>query len=137
MGEATSFMLPRFDATLKPELTGLAHPVSTYLRQNLHYTFANFNDEATYANLVAQVGVGRVAFSADYRSGRCVPPATSSTSCRCPTTREPRSVTVMPNSCWACDTAERTNPYGRDNTLPSTVFRKRVTAVTRVDACVV
>jgi predicted TIM-barrel fold metal-dependent hydrolase len=69
MGEATSFMLPRFDATLKPELTGLAHPVSTYLRQNLHYTFANFNDEATYANLVAQVGVERVAFSADYPFG--------------------------------------------------------------------
>jgi uncharacterized protein len=69
MGEGTSFMLPRFDATLKPELTGLRHPVSTYLRQNLHYTFANFNDEATYANLVAQVGVGRVAFSADYPFG--------------------------------------------------------------------
>lgn len=69
MGEATSFMLPRFDATLKPELTGLRHPVSTYLRQNLNYTFANFNDEATYANLVAQVGVGRVCFSADYPFG--------------------------------------------------------------------
>jgi predicted TIM-barrel fold metal-dependent hydrolase len=69
MGEATSFMLPRFDATLTPELTGLRHPVSTYLRQNLHYTFANFNDVATYANLVAQVGVGRVCFSADYPFG--------------------------------------------------------------------
>ena len=69
MGEATSFMLPRVDATLKPELTGLRHPVSTYLRQNFHYTFANFNDEATFANLVAQVGVGRVAFSTDHPFG--------------------------------------------------------------------
>jgi predicted TIM-barrel fold metal-dependent hydrolase len=69
MGEATSFMLPRFDATLTPELTGLRHPVSTYLRQNFHYTFANFNDVPTYANLVAQVGIGRVAFSADYPFG--------------------------------------------------------------------
>jgi predicted TIM-barrel fold metal-dependent hydrolase len=69
MGEATSFMLPRFDDTLTPELTGLRHPVSTYLRQNVHYTFANFNDVATYANLVAQVGVGRVCFSADYPFG--------------------------------------------------------------------
>ncbi|OBF59271.1 amidohydrolase [Mycobacterium sp. 852002-50816_SCH5313054-b] len=69
MGEATSFMLPRFDATLKPELTGLRHPVSTYLRRNVSYTFANFNDEATYANLVAQVGLGRVCFSADYPFG--------------------------------------------------------------------
>ncbi len=69
MGEATSFMLPRFDATLKPELTGLKRPISGYLRENVHYTFANFNDEATYANLVAQVGVGRVAFSTDYPFG--------------------------------------------------------------------
>lgn len=69
MGEGTSFMLPRFDATPKPELTGLQHPVSTYLRENFHYTFANFNDVPTYANLIAQVGVGRVAFSADYPFG--------------------------------------------------------------------
>lgn len=69
MGEALPFMLPRFDATLKPELTGLAHPVSSYLRRNVNYTFANFNDEATYANLVAQVGLGRVCFSADYPFG--------------------------------------------------------------------
>jgi uncharacterized protein len=69
MGESTSFMLPRFDATLKPELTGLRRPVSSYLRENFHYTFANFNDVATYANLVAQVGVGRVCFSADYPFG--------------------------------------------------------------------
>lgn len=69
MGEATSFMLPRFDATLKPELTGLQHPISTYLRRNFTYTFANFNDKPTYANLVAQVGAERVAFSADYPFG--------------------------------------------------------------------
>lgn len=69
MGEATSFMLPRFDATLTPELTGLQRPVSSYLRENFHYTFANFNDVPTYANLVAQVGVGRVCFSADYPFG--------------------------------------------------------------------
>jgi uncharacterized protein len=69
MGEGLPFMLPRFDATLKPELTGLRHPVSTYLRQNLNYTFANFNDGPTYANLIAQVGIGRVCFSADYPFG--------------------------------------------------------------------
>ncbi|OBK38745.1 amidohydrolase [Mycobacterium sp. 1165196.3] len=72
MGEATSFMLPRFDATLTPELTGLQRPVSYYLRENFHYTFANFNDHATYANLVAQVGIDRVAFSADYPFGSMV-----------------------------------------------------------------
>jgi uncharacterized protein len=69
MSEGISFMLPRFDATLKPELTGLRHPVSTYLRENLTYTFANFNEGATFANLIAQVGIGRVAFSTDYPFG--------------------------------------------------------------------
>jgi hypothetical protein len=72
MGEATSFMLPRFDATLTPGLTGLKHPISTYLRRNFTYTFANFNDTATYTNLVAQVGVERVAFSADYPFGSMI-----------------------------------------------------------------
>lgn len=69
MGEALPFMIPRFEATLRPELTGLRRPVSVYLRENLTYTFANFNDEATYANLVANVGVDRVAFSTDHPFG--------------------------------------------------------------------
>ncbi|OBJ86349.1 amidohydrolase [Mycobacterium gordonae] len=69
MGEALPFMVPRFDATLRPELTGLRRPVSAYLRENLTYTFANFNDAATYANLVANVGVDRVAFSTDHPFG--------------------------------------------------------------------
>jgi predicted TIM-barrel fold metal-dependent hydrolase len=69
MGEAIPFMLPRFDATLGVELTGLRHPVSSYLRENVHYTFANFNDLPTFANLIAQIGVGRVAFSTDHPFG--------------------------------------------------------------------
>lgn len=69
MGEALPFMLPRFEATLQPRLTGLRRPVSAYLRENVHYTFANFNDDATYANLVANVGVDRVAFSTDHPFG--------------------------------------------------------------------
>ncbi|MDP7704256.1 MULTISPECIES: amidohydrolase family protein [unclassified Mycobacterium] len=69
MGEALPFMVPRFDATLRPELTGLRRPVSSYLRENLTYTFANFNNEATYANLMAQIGVDRVAFSTDHPFG--------------------------------------------------------------------
>jgi len=69
MGEALPFMVPRFDATLRPELTGLRRPVSAYLRENLTYTFANFNDGATYANLVANVGVDRVAVSTDHPFG--------------------------------------------------------------------
>jgi hypothetical protein len=69
MGEAIPFMLPRFDSTLGVDLTGLRRPVSSYLREHVHYTFANFNDLPTYTNLVAQIGVGRVAFSTDYPFG--------------------------------------------------------------------
>ena len=75
MGEALPFMMPRLDSKLQPELTGLDRPISAYLRENLHYTFANFNTPATFASLVANVGVERVAFSTDYpfasmRAGR-------------------------------------------------------------------
>jgi predicted TIM-barrel fold metal-dependent hydrolase len=69
MGEAIPFMLPRLDVTLGVDLTGLNRPVSSYLRENVHYTFANFNDLPTYANLVAQMGAERVAFSTDYPFG--------------------------------------------------------------------
>jgi hypothetical protein len=62
-------MLPRFDAVMPPELTRLRRPVSAYLRENVSYTFANFNDQATFANLRAQVGIDRIMFSADYPFG--------------------------------------------------------------------
>lgn len=66
MGEAIPFMVPRLDAKMQPEVTGLKRPISAYLRENLHYTFSNFNHPATFASLIAHVGVERVAFSTDY-----------------------------------------------------------------------
>jgi predicted TIM-barrel fold metal-dependent hydrolase len=69
MGEGLSFMLPRLDAILGADLTGLRRPISAYLRENVYYTFANFNDIPTFSNLLAQVGVERVAFSTDYPFG--------------------------------------------------------------------
>lgn len=69
MGETLPFMLPRFDSVLPPPLTRLRRPVSAYLRENVSYTFANFNDQATFANLRAQVGIDRIMFSADYPFG--------------------------------------------------------------------
>jgi predicted TIM-barrel fold metal-dependent hydrolase len=69
MGETLPFMLPRFDTVLPPQLTHLRRPVSAYLRENVSYTFANFNDQATFANLLAQVGIDRIMFSADYPFG--------------------------------------------------------------------
>jgi len=69
MGETLPFMLPRFDAVLPPQLTHLRRQVSAYLRENVSYTFANFNDQATFANLLAQVGIHRILFSTDYPFG--------------------------------------------------------------------
>jgi hypothetical protein len=66
MGEALPFMLPRFDETLTRELTGLERPVSAYLRENVHYTFSGFNWTPNLLDLVLQVGVDRIMFSADY-----------------------------------------------------------------------
>lgn len=69
MGETLPFMLPRFDLALPTGLTGLPRPVSAYLRENVHYTFANFNEGPTFANLVAQVGIDRIMFSTDHPFG--------------------------------------------------------------------
>ncbi len=69
MGEGLPFFLSRFDQRLAPQATGLARPISAYLRQNLSYTFGGFNFTATFLNLMLQVGVDRILFSADYPYG--------------------------------------------------------------------
>lgn len=68
MGEALPFMLSRVDM-MTPEITRLQHPVSHYLRNHVHYTFAGFNYTSTFLDLLLQVGVGRIMFSADYPYG--------------------------------------------------------------------
>jgi hypothetical protein len=65
MGEGLPFMLSRVDI-MQPALTKLNHPVSFYLRENIHYTFSGFNFTATFLDLLLQVGVDRIMFSADY-----------------------------------------------------------------------
>ncbi len=51
-------------------MTGLKKPISAYLRENVHYTFAGFNFTPTFLQLLLEVGVDRILFSADhpYRS---------------------------------------------------------------------
>ncbi len=65
MGEGLPFFMQRVDV-MPVELTGLKRPVSDYLRENLHYTFAGFNFPPTFLDLLLEVGVGRIMFSADY-----------------------------------------------------------------------
>ncbi len=66
MGEALPFMLPRLEIALPREATKLERPVGSYLRENLHYTFGGFNWTQAFLDLVLQVGVERVMFSADH-----------------------------------------------------------------------
>ncbi len=66
MGETLPFMLPRLDHNLPQRVTKLARPIGAYLRENVHYTFAGFNWTPNFLDLLLQVGVDRIMFSADY-----------------------------------------------------------------------
>ncbi len=68
MGEALPFMQSRMDI-MTPAITGLKRPISAYLRENVHYTFSGFNFTPTFLDLLLQVGVDRIMFSADYPYG--------------------------------------------------------------------
>jgi uncharacterized protein len=65
MGEGLPFMQSRLDL-MTPSITGLQRPISAYLRENVHYTFSGFNFTPTFLDLLLQVGVDRIMFSADY-----------------------------------------------------------------------
>ncbi len=65
MGEALPFMLPRFDV-MPAAMTKLKRPITAYLRENVHYTFSGFNFTPNFLDLILQVGVERIMFSADY-----------------------------------------------------------------------
>jgi hypothetical protein len=66
MGETLPSMLQRMDRSLGQPLTRLERPVSAYLRENVHYTFSGFNFTSVFLNLLTEVGVDRIMFSADY-----------------------------------------------------------------------
>ena len=65
MGETLPFMLQRVDV-MAPAMTKLKKPISAYLRENVHYTFAGFNFLPTFLDLLLQVGVDRIMFSTDH-----------------------------------------------------------------------
>jgi predicted TIM-barrel fold metal-dependent hydrolase len=69
LGEGLTFMLPRMQKNFPMELTKLQRPLAAYLRENVHYTFGGFNFPATFQNLLAEVGAGRIMFSVDHPYG--------------------------------------------------------------------
>jgi predicted TIM-barrel fold metal-dependent hydrolase len=72
LGEGLSFMLPRIDRALPPDVTTLERLISAYLKENLHYTFSGFNWTQPFLDLLLQVGADRIMFSADYPYGSMV-----------------------------------------------------------------
>jgi uncharacterized protein len=66
LGEGLPFMLQRFEERLPPSLTKLQRPVSAYLRENINYTIAGFNFPQAFLDLLLEIGVERIMFSADY-----------------------------------------------------------------------
>ena len=66
LGETLPFMLERLDHTMPPQATGLDRSIGAYLRENVHYTFSGFNYLPPFLNLLMEVGVDRIMFSADY-----------------------------------------------------------------------
>lgn len=65
LGEGLPFMLQRLDI-MPVAMTKLRRPISAYLRENIHYTFSGFNFTPTFLDLLLQVGVDRIMFSADH-----------------------------------------------------------------------
>jgi uncharacterized protein len=66
LGEGLPFMLPRLELGFPAALTKLNRPVPDYLRENVHYTISGFNWTSAFLELLFQVGVDRIMFSADY-----------------------------------------------------------------------
>jgi predicted TIM-barrel fold metal-dependent hydrolase len=65
MGETLPFMIERVDV-MAQSVTGLKKPISAYLRENVHYTFSGFNFTPVFLQLLLEVGVERIMFSADH-----------------------------------------------------------------------
>jgi predicted TIM-barrel fold metal-dependent hydrolase len=69
LGEGLIFMIQRVD-NMPPHMTGLQHPVSHYLRNNIYYTVSGFNFPSGFLALLLEMGgVERIMFSADHPYG--------------------------------------------------------------------
>ena len=66
LGEAIPFMLSRIDQHLSRKETYLERSTAAYFRENFSYAFSGFNYLPAFLDLLLQVGVERILFSADY-----------------------------------------------------------------------
>ncbi len=66
MGEGLPFFFQRLDI-IPVATTKLKHPISHYLKNNVHYTFSGMNYPGVFQNLLIELGgADRIMFSADY-----------------------------------------------------------------------
>jgi predicted TIM-barrel fold metal-dependent hydrolase len=66
MGEGLPFFFNRLDI-IPIATTKLKRPISSYLKENVHYTFSGMNYMPTYLNMFLELGgFDRIMFSADY-----------------------------------------------------------------------
>jgi predicted TIM-barrel fold metal-dependent hydrolase len=72
LGEALPFMLPRINRTMPKKMTKLQRPMGAYFRENIHYTISGFNFMPAFLDLLLEIGVDRIMFSADYPHGSMI-----------------------------------------------------------------
>jgi uncharacterized protein len=65
LGEGLMSLFQRLDV-MTPAMTKLKRPMTSYLRENVHYTVSGFNFPATFLDMLLEVGVPRIMFSADH-----------------------------------------------------------------------
>ncbi len=65
LGEGLMSMFPRLD-NMTPAMTKLQRPITSYLRENVHYSISGFNFPVAFLDLLLEVGAGRILFSADH-----------------------------------------------------------------------
>ena len=66
LGEAIPFMVQRMDATMPPSVTKLQRPISSYMRENVHYTTSGCNFIPAFLDLFMEMGSDRIMFSTDH-----------------------------------------------------------------------
>jgi len=69
LSEGLTFMLPRLNKNMSPQLTKLQRPIGEYARENVYYSFGGFNFPGTFQNLRHEIGVDLIMFSVDYPYG--------------------------------------------------------------------
>ena len=104
LGEVLPFMIQRMDNML-PGMTKLRTLNQLLLAGECSLYFSGFNFTPTFVDLLMQVGVNRIMFSADYPYASMAEARAFLTNCPSVRTTGSRSPMAMRNACLNCDVA--------------------------------